>query len=246
MPLTRKLKIAIITSLSAISIAGISWWLYLTYTFVQFAPLMFDKQKGFVSTETVNDFYKNLRFVLKYRHIKHKLDILNHPLIQLKVAKDKELICDLTEKAQDIVWLYYRMNEKHPSFPCQGEGYQGLVFRKEKSYHMGGDSAVAIDLTCEDIALAEQILKTKADQAGGISKWHPEIKLPLYYRQYFGYRNASGETIIYVNLVLKKVVSLSGLLDQLHHIYDGGSAYWQTTINLTRKTIDSITVNGSA
>lgn len=248
MPRSRILRNAFFALLFITCFAGTSWWLYVSYTFVPFEPLTFDNKKGLVATETEYDFYKNLPRVLDYYHIVYKFDGLNHPLIPLNIARDKELVWNLTTKAQDIIWLYDHINEEHPSYPCQGDDreYRGYVFGKENAYHIGGDSTVDIDLTCEDIKLAEQILKTQIAAAGGMSNWHIRFELPEYYRQYFGYRNAKGEVVVYINCLLNSQNPLSGIRDHLRRVEDGGSAYWQVTVNLSRRTIENLSVNGVA
>jgi hypothetical protein len=244
---SKKLRIALIALFSFICLAGVSLWIYLTYTFVVFAPLEFNDKKELVPAETDNEFYKNLRVVLAYEHVKYQLDGMDHAWIPLKVAIDRELIRSLTEKAMDVVWLYEHKKEKHPSFPCKGDGYGGFVFEKEFSSdeHWGGDSGVNIDLTCTDVALAEEILKDSIKAVGGIDKWHIEFKLTRYFRQYFGYRNASGDVCIHIEFTLKRA-SMSVLQDDIIGMKDGGSSFWRADINLTDKKVEGVSVNGGA
>lgn len=210
-----KVRKSIIILLSVIFVAATSWYLYITYTLVVFEPLELNDKRELVPAETDYDFYKNLPVVLDDEHVKYELDILDHPWVSLKVARNKELILNLTEKAQDVVWLYnHKRNEKHPSFPCKGEGYSGFVFEKEYSDHWWGKGTVNIDLTCEDIALAEQILKTNIKAAGGIDKWHIDFELSKYYRQYFGYRKASGDVCVHIEFT-RKPANMSQFQDDI-------------------------------
>jgi len=183
MPNRRILKISIIASLLAVCIATASWWLYITYTYVEFAPLAFDKQKGYVLPKTADDFYKNLRIVLKSQHIEHKLNVLDHPLIPLKTARDKALMCDLTAKALDVVWMYNHMHEKLPSFLCEGKEYQGVYFRNEAAYGHTVDygDIVDIELGCKDIEIAERILQVQVEQLIKLHKIYSNVELALYY-----------------------------------------------------------------
>jgi len=242
--MTRILK-PILVILTVIILGSTAWWLYITYTFVEFHPLKFETDIGLVPARTNYDFYKNLRVVLDVSNIKYKLDVLDHPWIQLKVARDKELVWNLTTKAEDIVWLYnHKKKEKHPSFPCGGDEYSGFVFEKEFTGWWGKGPG-NIDLTCNDVALAEQILNDGIVAAGGIDKWHIDYKLREYYRQYLGYRNTNGDSCVHIELTVKPV-NLSKLQDELNGIKDGGSAFWRIDINLSEKKVINYSVNGGA
>jgi len=241
MPKKRVLKISIIASLSVICIAAACWWLYITYTYFEFTPLAFDKQKGYVTPQTADDFYKNLRVVLKSQHIDHKLNVLDHPLIRLKTASDKALMCDLTAKAQDVVWIYNHMHEKLPSFLCEGKDYQGFVFHKEAAYGhtVEYEDIVDIELGCKDIELTEQVLQLQVEQIVKLHKIYANVELPLYYRQYFGYRRENGDRIVYVDLVRKDIASVSALLNGIIRIYQGDKANLESKINLTKEAVES-------
>ncbi|MCF6405183.1 hypothetical protein L3C95_19930 [Chitinophaga filiformis] len=241
MPKKRTLKISIISSLLAICIAAASWWLYLTYTYVEFAPLAFDKQKGYVPSQTANGFYKNLGIVLKSQHIDHKLNILDHPLIPLRIANDKALMCDLTAKAQDVVWMYKHMDEKLPSFLCEGKNYQGFVFHKEAAYGHTVDygDIVDIELGCKDIELAERIMQVHVEQVMKLRKVYSDVDLSLYYRQYFGYQRDNGDRIVYVDLVRKDIPTVSGLLNGIIRIEQGHKANLISKVNLTQRNVET-------
>ena len=241
MPKKQILKISVVASLLTVCIAAASCWLYITYTYVEFAPLAFDKQKGYVLPKTADDFYENLRIVLKSQHIEHKLNVLDHPLIPLKTANDKALMSDLTAKAQDVVWMYNHMHEKLPSFLCEGKGYQGFVFRKEAAYGHTVDygDIVDIELGCKDIEIAERILQLQVEQVIKLRKIYSNVELALYYRQYFGYRRENGDRIVYVDLVRKDIASVSALLNGIIRIYQGHKANLDAKVNLTQGTVES-------
>ncbi|PWV51551.1 hypothetical protein [Chitinophaga sp. S165] len=242
----RNLKIAFITLLITLCIVGASWWVYLSFTFVSFEPLALNDKKELVVAKVPDDFYKNLLVVLDGYHIEHKPDVGGQLKLPLKVANDKQLIRELTEKAQDIMWLYNHTKERGPSFPCKGEGYEGFVLKRGRPDFIGGDSAIDVDLTCGEVALAEQILHTRVDAAGGLKAWHIRYEFPDYYRQYIGYRNAKGEVVVYISLLLRRGNTISQLRRHLVLVEDGGSAYWQVEVNLNTKAIGQLSVNGSA
>lgn len=242
----KKLKVAFTTLISILCIAGVSWWIYISFTFVPFEPLAFNDRKEPVVVEVPGDFYKNLRVVLDGYHILHKLDILNHTLIPLKVARDKELLGELTEKAQDIVWLYNHTKDKYSSLLCIGEGYEGFALKKGRPYFIGGDSVVDIDINCAEVALAERVLRSQIEAAGGLKAWGIKYELPDYYRQYLGYRDASGEVVVYIYFSHKRVTTISQIRDHLHLVEDGGSMYWKVEVNINRKTVSHLVVNGVA
>lgn len=137
MPKKRIPKISLIASLTAICLAATSWWVYITYTYNELTPLVFDRQKGYVTPDIGDDFFKNLRIVLEAEHIDYKLNVLDHPLVPLKTAMNQALICELTAKAQDVVWMYRHMHEKLPSFLYEGKGYQWLYSGKRQAMVRG-------------------------------------------------------------------------------------------------------------
>lgn len=241
MPKKKNLNISIITLLSAICIAAASWCLYLTYTYNEFTPLALDKQNGYVTPGVAEDFYKNLRIVLKSEHIDYKLNNLDHPLIPLKTVRNQALICDLTAKAQDVVWMYKHMHEKLPSFLCEGKGYQGFVFHKEVAHVQTIDygDIEYIDLGCKDIELTEKILQLQVEQVIKLRKRYANLELPLYYRQYVGYRRENGDKMVYVDLVRKDIASVSALLNGIIRIYQGHKANLDARVNLTQKKVET-------
>lgn len=239
MLMTRKSIAIIVVLLSVIILGATSRWIYVTYNFIEFVPLSLDEKKELVPAEIAPDFYKNLRLVLDSEHVKYRLDILDHPLVQLKVAQNKQLIWRLTEKAQDIVWLYDHKHEQRLSFPCKGEEYSGFVFKKQYPADWWGKGTVDTVLTCEDIMLAEKILKTSRGKTAGNSNWRLNLNFSKYYRQYFGYRNAKGDVCVHIEFTLKPAC-ISRLQDDMLGIKDGGTANWNLEINLNNKTVKGL------
>lgn len=133
---------------------------------------------------------------------------------------------------------------------CSGKGYNGYIF--DTSYLVLksiANQVQKIELNCNDVALAEQILdknlKALNEKKINQSQGCPNIKRKLckYYRQYFGFQNASGERIIWINLFWDKSLIKQGQ-SELIMVNDGCSYYWNVEVNLTKGTLNNLYING--
>jgi len=69
-------------------------------------------------------------------------------------------------------------------------------------------------------------------------------QLPQFARQYFGYVNAEGETIIYISAVHK--AASNNWRRGAVVVLDGGSSFWQVQVNLSRSLLFGLRINGLA
>ncbi|EGK02695.1 hypothetical protein [Dysgonomonas gadei] len=107
-----------------------------------------------------------------------------------------------------------------------------------------------------DIILAEHILEENIDY---IRTNQPELSEPViadnldkYMRQYVGFiNNYNQEVIIWINFLKKdsdilSVINTKHLNEGIIHVDDGGSNFWSVYINLTKKELFNMSVNGVA
>lgn len=104
--------------------------------------------------------------------------------------------------------------------------------------------------TIEDIKNAELILRENIDNL--ISKGNGKIKgknLKKYTRQYLGYINNEDEVIIYINFIYTKNIDKEWkprFKEELQLVMDGGDDYWQIYVNITKKCLFGLYINGNS
>ena len=147
----------------------------------------------------------------------------------------------------------------HSSY-VKGNNFEGVIF-SENYFQQSSDTAETkikrFTPTVEDIILAERILIKKGNDTtnkGDILYIFNNLK--KYHRQYIGYFNNKGERMIYVNCFqldkdqlsekIKKSARVPDWHNTLYIVDDGGRRYWQAHINLDKKEINDISVNGVA
>lgn len=136
------------------------------------------------------------------------------------------------------------------SIHVKGKDYEGYIFNKE--HFVFGTVEKQKDRytpTMNDIKCIEQILKNNVDyikdnQTEKI-KGYPVIyrNMNKYKRQYIGYQTQSGDIIIWVNF-LKDYDNQSALAQDIIYVNDGGSYYWSVFINMTKKELFNMRING--
>lgn len=111
------------------------------------------------------------------------------------------------------------------------------------------------DIISAEVIIKDQIKHLNKDRVNQI-RGNPIIEKHLnsYFRQYVGFINSKGDSIIHINFHWNRY-SLSNRLkgyydnrlsfeDDYTHIFDGGSFYWQIKVNLTTKLLYDLEVNG--
>ena len=142
----------------------------------------------------------------------------------------------------------------------KGLKYKGYIFDKDIFTAISPPKCTErYTPTKEDIRFAEKIL---TDSIGYIRKNQPKHKksvmgikwdsypidlgtLPYYRRQYVGFKTEEGDSIIWINF-LKDSTPEKDLSEDLVMVLDGGSNYWYIFINITRKELFGMLVNGES
>jgi len=130
----------------------------------------------------------------------------------------------------------------------KGRGYYGYVFNKDYLEFMSIENQKERYTPTElDIKLCEEILIRDIDDLISNLNLCTSISrktLKKYARQYFGFENKEGDIIIWINMLYKKNVSKSELSKDIVSVQDGGDYYWSIYVNVTKKYIYKLEING--
>ena len=130
-------------------------------------------------------------------------------------------------------------------------GYSGYVFDKGHFIFMNVENQKErYTPTKENIAQVETLLK---DSISYILKYQNKCKslinkntLKKYRRQYVGFLTKDNDIIIWVNFMNNKAISDKELSEDVIRVFDGGSNYWSIFVNLTKKELFEMQVNGTS
>ncbi len=133
-----------------------------------------------------------------------------------------------------------------------GKNFEGYVFQKEHSIWGIAPNENRYTLNKSDVFVAEQILRDSINsdyiKVQQNSYKRPPINrktLKRYIRQYVGYINDSGEIIVWIMFVERQMAKdLNPALDIIA-ICDGGYNYWSVCINITRRKLFDMQINGN-
>ena len=133
----------------------------------------------------------------------------------------------------------------------KGKGYEGYIFPKEHSIWGFPPEQNRYTPNLEDIAQAEKILQdsigTDYVKSNQIAYCKPPINkktLKKYLRQYVGYSTEDGKTIIYIYLNKGIEMDKNKLSEDIIAVSDGGSNHWSIKINISKKELFDMQVNG--
>jgi hypothetical protein len=142
-----------------------------------------------------------------------------------------------------------------------GQRFEGVIFSADYLALIGSNERFTP--SHEEIELVEMLIRRdlkKANHSKINQGLHlgPVIhkRLNKYQRQYFGYVSPQGERIIYINCIFFRY----NLFDRLQgferpddkwkkqqiEVNDGGSYHWQIQVNLNKKELFGLQVNGVA
>ncbi len=137
-----------------------------------------------------------------------------------------------------------------------GEGYEGVAFDKSYDLSEYGFRDKRVTLSASQIVIAETLLKEQIAVVNA-EKTDPFVfkNLHKYIRQYIGYVNEKGDTIVYVNCFWRKNEDSfkqfqKGKSDntdwtrRFNVTFDGGHYYWQVKVNLNTRKLFELRVNG--
>ena len=132
--------------------------------------------------------------------------------------------------------------------------YKGIIFssdfklRSDDTVSRWTPSAAEIEELENNLGnfLTEKSKTTLINQGNGCPIIHK--KLRHYIRQYAGYISDKGDKRIYVNCFWDEDDKTFPLdwKNRLVQVFDGCSYYWQIHYNVTKKTFNGFSVNGSA
>ncbi|MGE5383670.1 MAG: hypothetical protein ACM3PX_09610 [Omnitrophica WOR_2 bacterium] len=133
-----------------------------------------------------------------------------------------------------------------------GKGFKGYIFDKEHFVLISIENQSERYTPCnDDILLAEEILNEKIEivnnpqlnQGDHCPIIHKNLK--KYIRQYVGFINKNGEKVIWINFLWNDKGMQDEVSKDIINVLDGCSYYWQIEINLTKKELYNLCINGS-
>lgn len=137
------------------------------------------------------------------------------------------------------------------SFYVEGKGYKGYVFDKDHFVFMSIENQKERYTPRQiDISAVEQLLKDSIDyimkDQNDCSK--QEINkhaIKKYRRQYVGFITKDNEIIIWINFLKKdRNFSNKDLSTNIVSVLDGGCNFWSISVNLTKRKLFNLHING--
>jgi hypothetical protein len=123
-------------------------------------------------------------------------------------------------------------------------GLVGYIYRPEEvKWKVAEDEKYKITLSLADVLEAERCLSAQikvVDTTQHLPVPRIHQKLGTYTRQYVGYVDAKDETVVWINAYCDGAPPDRGI----RFVHDGGDCYWQVKVNLTRKKIYDLSING--
>ncbi|WP_020527080.1 hypothetical protein [Flexithrix dorotheae] len=144
----------------------------------------------------------------------------------------------------------------------KGKNFEGVIFSKEYQmpFSQNPPSEYRFTPTINDIELVERLLNNHLKEVNkGINQGKnigPTIhkKLKKYQRQYIGFISEKGERYIYLSCnwdrynLIDKIRGISkpdkNWMTEYLVVFDGGSYHWNIQINLDKKELINLRVNG--
>jgi len=117
-------------------------------------------------------------------------------------------------------------------------------------YHWLFENAKPLNLTEKDLQTVDNILadciKTHNAKQDTTKEFSEYIDLKKYKRQYIAFINSKGEKKVYINCFCTSDWGFDYWKKSLVHVNDGGSCFFQVTINLTTLEYEKFGTNGYA
>ena len=134
----------------------------------------------------------------------------------------------------------------------KGKNYKGYIFSKDYSmFGIIGQENGRYTPTLSDIHNIESILRDSIDYIR-VNQTMMEKdgtliykNLKKYKRQYMGYINQKGERVIWINF-FKDYKGPHEISNDIIVMLDGGSNYWSICVNLDKRKLFDMQVNGTS
>jgi len=144
--------------------------------------------------------------------------------------------------------------------------FRGTIFKssypKQKLFIDSASNVIRFTPTESEIVIAETILKQQIEKINNPrinqfgKKQYIDKNLYKYFRQYVGFINDKGDTIIHINFswdnysLFDKIKgyedSRNDYTSDFTLVLDGGSHYWNVNVNLKKNQLERLEVNGVA
>lgn len=140
-----------------------------------------------------------------------------------------------------------------PSTQIIGKNYSGYIFNKDHFIMLDvGENYVRYTPTKEDIYKTEEIIKLNiklanknhVNQSGTTPIVHKNLN--KYIRQYVGFINTNNEKVIWVNFIWGEYSRRHHLEKDIINVFDGGSYYWNVTVDNKNGCLYNLQVNGES
>ena len=150
-----------------------------------------------------------------------------------------------------LICQAHTLHAQNESILIKGRRYQGYIFDTSYFVLKSIENQVGrINLSLEEVKLAESILKTKLSKIN--SNKHsqtsscPNIEkyLNKYFRQYFGFINNRGENVVWINMFWNKDLN-ENAKHNLIIVSDGCSYYWDIEVNIATEALKNLAINGN-
>ena len=128
---------------------------------------------------------------------------------------------------------------------CSVPGDRFVILQTDKTEFAGlPKNSSPATMNDADFLALDQVLSACINK---YNQSHPGnvIKLERYYRQYIVFQNSRGEKEVWVNSFCTRPEGPEWK-KEIILVNDGGSCYFNLTINLTKKTFKDFQVNGEA
>ena len=130
----------------------------------------------------------------------------------------------------------------------KGRGYYGYAFNKDFFVFMSIENQKErYTPTKQDIKLCEEILRRDIDELISSLNLSTSISsktLKKYARQYVGFKNKDGDIIIRVYMLDKRDYTKAELSKDIISVYDGGESFWKIFVDITKKNLYKLEING--
>jgi len=151
-----------------------------------------------------------------------------------------------------LLLLFITMNAYGQDFLfIKGKAFSGFIVPKEHLvFRSIENQQERFTPSKDDVEKAELLLLSNTDylkkSQGNVFPGYPVIykNRSKYIRQYVGFKDKSGDDVIWINFLSKKNIAHSKLGKDIVNVLDGGSYYWSVFVNITTGAVFGVQING--